>query len=61
MTRKAPINAGNIANNKIVKLLFFIKKIMINDQTHPTIKIIKSVGVKNPNINWDFFVFAGIK
>jgi len=51
MTRKAPINAGNIANNKIVKLLFFIKKIMINDQTHPTIKIIKSVGVKNPNIN----------
>lgn len=38
-----------------------IKNNIATVNVHPTPKIIKSIGVKNPKINIDFLEFAGIK
>ncbi len=44
-----------------VMVFVLIKNNIAKVKVHPTPKIIKSKGVKKPNINIDFLEFAGIK
>ena len=44
-----------------VTVLVLIKNSITNVKVHPIPNIIKSKGVKKPNINIDFLEFAGIK
>ena len=60
-TKNAPINAGVIINNACFNELVLSINNNKNVIIQPVPNIIKSVGLKKPSINIDFFEFAGIK